>query len=170
MWTDLFRSWDLNIQSGTKYLKAENFINYVTGRPAGTDFNQTIIEPNTVQTSESVIQKVSSTSRQDWYSLTPILYNSSLYMAGSASKRLCDLPIPLTKSEMKPACQPPLLLSRLLSPFHAIITGLKKSWLPVPIPALAELHHPQPTFPHGTEGPGSSCNLWWRLCPCWFQW
>lgn len=65
MWTDLFRSCDPNIQSGTKDLKDENFINYATGRSVGTDFNQTIIVPDTVQTSELVIQKVGSTSRQD---------------------------------------------------------------------------------------------------------
>lgn len=48
----------MNIQSGTKDLKTENFINYVTGRSAGTDFNHTIIVQNTVQTSELEVQKV----------------------------------------------------------------------------------------------------------------
>lgn len=39
-------------------MKAANFINYVTGRSVGTDFDQNIIVLDTVQTSELVVQKV----------------------------------------------------------------------------------------------------------------
>lgn len=66
-------------------MKAENFINYVTGRSVGTDFDQNIIVLDTVQTSELVVQKVDSLGRQDRYSLSPIPYNYSDFIDGKFS-------------------------------------------------------------------------------------
>lgn len=130
MWTDLFRSWDLNIQSGTKYLKAENFINYVTGRSTGTDFNQTIIAQNNMQTSELVIQKSAiQVDKTDTPCLLFCIIPLTLYIEQSGSKRLCDLPILLKKSKIKPVCQPPVIVKTALPLSHnyKCITGPKIS-------------------------------------------
>lgn len=83
--TDLFRSCDLNVQPETKDLKAENFTNYVTRRSVGTDFDQNIVVPDTVQTPELVIQKVDSLGRQDRYCLSPIPCNYSDFTDGKFS-------------------------------------------------------------------------------------